>query len=492
MNGDGGGSSCGSGSGAALGALPFAISEETLGSISSPAHSNLISGHIGSYGTISRAGAGLLCSETDHLGFHSRYLSDFGAIFNYVRTGSDPEDGDATDFEYINPYEMDVTQLRVMIIEGSGNWVQDEDGRWGWDGGALQSFSKSAWHWPERVERIKSRLDAAGVPWDSYTIDEAGALWSFDESTPFFDCANPDLYVMMGGGPWAKNQEFELAMLNCRRSTLANVPMKDYRYMRYCTVEIGKQFLNDDVWNTYDVIIETDSFNAGGKANVGGSFEQWVRTAKTFVVDYMEQLPCLHESGSTVEAALVTLTALPFQDHKNFAIGDIIQNPDDLLLPDENAIKTYLANRTRCPYDFYDYFNDPIEACPAMNGPGAPPNPYGYSVSSRCTPGRSVYHLPDDWANEPFVPPYELEEMSPDRAIYRYEDYEPVVCLSTCTFLPSFCEMKGIVCDETKLAEEEGIMATQEFRKLMESKTIDWEGRRLDELEEINGDNPMT
>lgn len=67
LNGPGCGSSCGSGSGAALGALPFAISEETSGSIACPASANLISGHIASYGVMSRAGAGLLCSETDHL-----------------------------------------------------------------------------------------------------------------------------------------------------------------------------------------------------------------------------------------------------------------------------------------------------------------------------------------------------------------------------------------------------------------------------------------
>lgn len=85
LNGNGGGSSCGSGSGAALGALPFAISEETSGSIASPAFANLISGHITSYGMFSRTGAALLCSETDHLGFHSRYLSDYGVIFNYAR-----------------------------------------------------------------------------------------------------------------------------------------------------------------------------------------------------------------------------------------------------------------------------------------------------------------------------------------------------------------------------------------------------------------------
>mmetsp|Transcript_17725 Transcript_17725/g.33617 ORF Transcript_17725/g.33617 Transcript_17725/m.33617 type:complete len:293 (-) Transcript_17725:1395-2273(-) len=118
LNGNGGGSSCGSGSGAALGALPFAISEETSGSIASPSYANLISGHISSYGTFSRAGAALLCSETDHLGFHSRYLSDFGVIFNYARTGLDPLDGDSVAIPNIDPDQVDLTTLRVMMIDG--------------------------------------------------------------------------------------------------------------------------------------------------------------------------------------------------------------------------------------------------------------------------------------------------------------------------------------------------------------------------------------
>ena len=116
-----------------MGALPFAVSEETSGSIACPASANLISGHIGSYGSFSRAGAGLLTSETDHLGFHSRYLSDFGVIFNYARTGDDPLDGDSVAFEFVNPADVDVTQLRVLIIEGNGTWVyDDEENDWNW------------------------------------------------------------------------------------------------------------------------------------------------------------------------------------------------------------------------------------------------------------------------------------------------------------------------------------------------------------------------
>ena len=146
-------------------------------------------------------------------------------------------------------------------------------------------------------------------------------------------------------------------------------------------VQMGKMFLNDAVWATYDVIIDTHTSAGGGYKNPGGSFEQWVRTAKTFVVDYMEKLPCLHSSGATTEAAMTMLTAKPFEDYKNFAIGTLIQDPASLIFPDDEAIKTVFADRTRCALEFFEGLNDPLEACPALNTDGAPPYP------NRANPG---------------------------------------------------------------------------------------------------------
>lgn len=140
-------------------------------------------------------------------------------------------------------------------------------------------------------------------------------------------------------------------------------------------VEIGKMFLNDAVWATYDVIIDTHTSAGGGYQNPGGSFEQWVRTAKTFVVDYMETLPCLHSSGAATEAAMTMLTAKPFEDYKNFAIGALIQDPASLILPNDEAIKATFADRTRCALEFFEGFSNLTESCPALNGDGAPPYP---------------------------------------------------------------------------------------------------------------------
>ena len=74
LNGQGSGSSCGSGSGAAAGIFPFALSEETAGSISGPAASSFISGYLSSYGVLSRAGADLRAIEFDHLGTIANHL----------------------------------------------------------------------------------------------------------------------------------------------------------------------------------------------------------------------------------------------------------------------------------------------------------------------------------------------------------------------------------------------------------------------------------
>jgi hypothetical protein len=473
LNGNGGGSSCGSASGAALGALPFAISEETSGSIASPSFANLMSGHISSYGTFSRTGAALLCSETDHLGFHSRYLSDYGLIFNYARTGVDPLDGDTVAIPYVNPDDVDVTSLRVMLIDGAAGWVyNNETDSYNWEGDIPQSRDKSGWQWDIRSQRIKDSLTAAGVPFDTFTLDEAGALWSFDEDTPYWNCANPDIRAMMGGGPWAKSQDFYFGLINSKRHPdfVRNLSAKDYRYMQYCMVQMGKAFLNDNVWATYDVIIDTHTSSGGGYPNPGGSFEQWARTAKTFVVDYMEALPCLHQSGAAVEAGVTVLTAKPFEDYKNFAIGQIIQDPANLLFPNDEAIKATFANRTRCALEFFDKFNDIETSCPPLNSDGAPPYPNPGGPDSACDAGNTNEHLPDVWREEPYLAPYLMDDEMPDQAIWRYETYGPVACTMICPFIQSFCDYKGIVCDEARLEVENELIAS--------SSTVDG-GRRL-------------
>lgn len=169
LNGQGCGSSCGSGSGAAAGIFPFAVSEETWGSIACPASFSFISGYLPSYGVTSRTGAGLLSMEFDHIGFHSRYISDYGVILNYMRTGEDPKDGDSVAFEFEDPAKIDPSSLSVLIV-GEG---------------ASCSYGDMTCHkWDERYPLIKDALEAAGVSVDVKTAAEAKAMWSFNETYP--------------------------------------------------------------------------------------------------------------------------------------------------------------------------------------------------------------------------------------------------------------------------------------------------------------------
>ena len=72
--------------------------------------------YLSSYGVLSRAGAGLLSTEFDHLGFHSRYISDYGLILNWMRTGRDPLDGDSLAFAFEDPDAIDPSTLRVLVV----------------------------------------------------------------------------------------------------------------------------------------------------------------------------------------------------------------------------------------------------------------------------------------------------------------------------------------------------------------------------------------
>lgn len=171
-------------------------------------------------------------------------------------------------------------------------------------------------------------------------------------------------------------------------------------------------------------------------------------------MDYYEALPCAHTQGDTVEGAYATLTALPFEDYKNFAIGAIIQNTSEIIFPDDDAIKRAFTNRTRCPFSYYLGFTDMQTSCPPLNEDGGPPSPSLRGIDAACVPGSSLNHIPADWAQEPYVPPYDMENRIPDRAIWRWDEYGPVACTAVCPFAPSFCEYKGIVCDERRLAEE--------------------------------------
>jgi len=225
-------------------------------------------------------------------------------------------------------------------------------------------------------------------------------------------------------------------------------------------VEIGKKFLNDPVWAKYDVIIDTPSNAGGNYAQPNGNFEQWVRTAKTFVMDYYEALPCATPQGDTVEGVYATLTALPHQDHKNFAIGAIIQDTSAIIWPNTTAIKKAFTNRERCAFTMMNSRYDMSKTCPNYpNGPGSPPTLALSGYDGACTNTTSK-HLPEVWAQSPYVAPYLLADKAPDQAIWAWSEYKPIACTAVCPFLPSFCAYKNITCSARRLAEEKQHLAS--------------------------------
>lgn len=188
----------------------------------------------------------------------------------------------------------------------------------------------------------------------------------------------------------------------------------------------------------------------------------------------------MHESGAATEAAITTLTAKPFEDHKNFAIGALIQDPSVFVFPNEEVIKSTFEGRTRCALEFFEGFADFQEACPAMNSNGAPPYPDASGTDAGCNPDSNNLHMPEVWREEAYVAPYAMEDPMPDRAMWRYDEYGPVACMTICPFVQSFCDAKGIVCDEERLEEEVALMRSFEGRRRL---TAEEHRRHLEQMQ---------
>ena len=202
LNGGGSGSSCGSGSGAAAGVFPFALSEETGGSIAGPSAASFISGYLSSYGVFSRAGADLRAIEYDHLGFHSRYISDYGIIVNYLRTGIDPLDGDTVAFSFEDPAKIDPSTLKVLVVGD----------------GAKSSFGITGHRWSERYPLIVDALESAGVSVDVKSADECSRMWSWDADHELLPALLPRNMMMSAskGSVWGKQMFDQLSASNTR------------------------------------------------------------------------------------------------------------------------------------------------------------------------------------------------------------------------------------------------------------------------------------
>lgn len=109
------GSSAGSGSATSAGLVPFALGTETLGSITSPATRNGVTGLRPTYGRVSRAGVMSLSWSMDKIGPLARTAEDCEIIFNaiYGKDEKDPSTNEVP-FNHVSksPKELKVAYLK--------------------------------------------------------------------------------------------------------------------------------------------------------------------------------------------------------------------------------------------------------------------------------------------------------------------------------------------------------------------------------------------
>jgi len=121
-----GGSSSGSGSAVAAGAIPFAIGSETWGSIVSPSNFCGITGLRPTYGRVSRAGAMALSWTLDKLGPMCRTADDCGLVLDAI-AGPDPDDPTTLPEPYRYAPEQDRTEgFRLGVLRDGLDDAQPE------------------------------------------------------------------------------------------------------------------------------------------------------------------------------------------------------------------------------------------------------------------------------------------------------------------------------------------------------------------------------
>lgn len=361
----------------------------------------------------------------------------------------------------MNPQTVDPASIRVLVVTGDGRAEYDsETSSWSWNG-AVPLGNKLGIKWAERMQLVMDALDAAGIPYDAVDYADSASLWSVLEDDLFTNFPNDAdgnnqynaaYYGTFSGTTWSKISQFFLGHDNSHRRNrfgFRQLTLRLWRNLQWLYVRFGKALFNDPLWSTYDVVITTDAYAV--TQNHHSALEQWLRTAKTFVVDYYQESPCLHWTNGTIEGAFLTLTTLPTKDYLNLVVGTAIQEyapvKSRVMYPNEDAIKAALADRTRCPFEFMDALGVK-DFCPTPNETGSPMyflSPARYDMIRGCVPGHPAQHIPETWANSPcvprsfdapsfavdvdsrrYVPAYELEEIVPDEAIWHWEDYGPV------------------------------------------------------------------
>lgn len=109
------GSSAGSGSATSAGLVPFALGTETLGSITSPATRNGVTGLRPTYGRVSRYGVMSLSWSMDKIGPLARNAEDCEIVFQAIY-GKDDKDPSTNDIPF-NQFSNSPKELRVAYLK---------------------------------------------------------------------------------------------------------------------------------------------------------------------------------------------------------------------------------------------------------------------------------------------------------------------------------------------------------------------------------------
>lgn len=186
------GSSAGSGSATSAGLVAFALGTETLGSITSPATRNGITGLRPTYGRISRQGVMSLSWSMDKIGPLCRTAEDCEIVFSLLY-GKDPQDPSTNEVPF-NFSRKDPTEIKVAYLKKD---IESDTSEMGVNIKATLEVFRSMGVNPIEIEL------PTNFPYDGFDIilrSEAGAF--FDE---LVRSGEVDLMVEQGGNSRANS-----------------------------------------------------------------------------------------------------------------------------------------------------------------------------------------------------------------------------------------------------------------------------------------------
>lgn len=175
------GSSAGPASATAAGLVGFAIGSETLGSISSPATRNGVTGLRPTFGRVPRTGAMALSWTMDKLGPLARSVEDCALVLEAIH-GPDGFDRTVKDIPFAWDATLDITRLRVGYVRSAFE-LPERNGK-GEPQHLMKRFDDAALDALRRLGVAPLPVEIPDLPYDAMRlILRAEAAAAFDELT---------------------------------------------------------------------------------------------------------------------------------------------------------------------------------------------------------------------------------------------------------------------------------------------------------------------